>query len=76
MDNLCEIRFDVTAFDQLVLDEERKSLIRSLVENYCGAFSDIISGKSGGCIFLLHGPPGTGKTLTAEAIAELLKRPL
>jgi len=24
----------------------------------------------------LHGPPGTGKTLTAEAIAELLKRPL
>jgi len=25
---------------------------------------------------LLHGPPGTGKTLTAEAISELLRKPL
>jgi SpoVK/Ycf46/Vps4 family AAA+-type ATPase len=29
-----------------------------------------------GCIFLLHGPPGVGKTLTAEAIAEMLHKPL
>lgn len=29
-----------------------------------------------GTIFLLHGPPGVGKTLTAEAIAELLHKPL
>lgn len=76
VDNLSEISFDSRAFEQLVLDSERKTLIRGLVENYCGAFSDIITGKSGGCIFLLHGPPGTGKTLTAEAIAELLQRPL
>lgn len=39
-------------------------------------FEDIIQGKSGGSIFLLHGPPGIGKTLTAEAIAEVLHRPL
>ncbi|CAB4445185.1 unnamed protein product [Rhizophagus irregularis] len=37
---------------------------------------DLISGKGGGCIFLLHGPPGVGKTLTAEAISEYLYRPL
>lgn len=37
---------------------------------------DIISGKGGGVVFLLHGPPGTGKTLTAESVSEFLKRPL
>jgi len=50
--------------------------VRSLVENSTQSFTDIITGKGGGCVFLLHGPPGTGKTLTAEAIADLLERPL
>lgn len=35
---------------------------------------DCTSGE--GSIFLLHGPPGVGKTLTAEAIAEMLHKPL
>ena len=39
-------------------------------------FTDIISGKGGGCIFLLHGSPGVGKTLTAEAVSEHLHIPL
>jgi len=46
------------------------------VINNENAFADIISGKGAGCIFLLHGRPGCGKTLTAEAIAEMLHRPL
>ncbi|ORX96788.1 P-loop containing nucleoside triphosphate hydrolase protein [Basidiobolus meristosporus CBS 931.73] len=71
------IQFHDRAFDQLVLAEDRKQLIRALVR-YGGDndTDDIIGGKRGGSVFLLHGPPGVGKTLTAEAIAEVLHRPL
>ncbi|MCK5020931.1 MAG: AAA family ATPase [Candidatus Peribacteraceae bacterium] len=74
--NISEIKFDKEAFSQLVLEEEKKNMILALVKNYHSGFSDIISGKGGGCIFLLHGAPGCGKTLTAEAVAEELERPL
>lgn len=59
-----------------MLADARKNLISSLVQNYQCTFKDIVNGKGGGCIFLLHGPPGTGKTLTAEAVSELLHKPL
>ncbi|KAG2073101.1 P-loop containing nucleoside triphosphate hydrolase protein [Suillus decipiens] len=85
-----EIHFDEQAWDHLVLNKATKdqpltvdqALIKGLVDvtrttNTSGqVFSDIITGKGGGLIALLHGPPGTGKTLTAEAVAEHLKRPL
>lgn len=76
---LSKINFDDNAFDQLVLDESKKRLIQALVANHKSggkAFTDIITGKGAGKIFLLHGPPGVGKTLTAEAIAEYLHQPL
>ena len=76
VENLDEIKFDDKAFDYLVLDENIKQMSKALVTNVSYGFTDIISGKSGGCIFLLHGPPGVGKTLTCEAIAELLHKPL
>ena len=41
-----------------------------------GSAEDIVAGKGGSTIFLLHGPPGCGKTVTAEAIAEMLEMPL
>jgi len=81
--SLCrDIVFDDKAFEQLVLEDGKKKLIKSLVE--CQertdviqkGFNDIITGKGGGCIFLLHGPPGVGKTLTAEAVSEHLHTPL
>ena len=74
--NISDIQFDSTAFDSLVLDESTKSMMKSLVINSEFSFKDIISEKSGSCIFLLHGAPGIGKTLTCESISEMLKLPL
>eukprot|EP00041_Stephanoeca_diplocostata_P028793 m.832411 g.832411 ORF g.832411 m.832411 type:complete len:1042 (-) comp23438_c1_seq10:178-3303(-) len=74
---LRDIAYNAGAFDALVLPADTKDLIRALVvhtEDVAG--TDLITGKGEGCIFLLHGPPGVGKTLTAEAIAEVLHRPL
>ena len=76
IDLIEEIQFDENAFDYLVLDSDLKMMIKSMILNYNNCFKDIITGKSGGCIFLLHGPPGTGKTLTCESVSELMKRPL
>jgi len=95
------INFQEQAFEQLVLAEDKKELIRAVARNAGGgtkcndsddnaAFDkdddededeedialDVVANKGGASIFLLHGPPGCGKTLTAEAISELLKKPL
>ena len=58
LERISEIHFDDGAFDRLVFPVEKKTLIKSLVENSSISFSDVISGKGGGCIFLLHGSPG------------------
>ncbi|AYV83015.1 MAG: AAA family ATPase [Hyperionvirus sp.] len=76
LDRISEIKFDSNAFDLLVLEPRIKRAIHALVTSSKASFKDIISGKSGGSIFLLYGPPGTGKTLTSEAISEYLQRPL
>ena len=76
LDGLHEIQWRDDAWDQLVVDPDEKDLIFSLVKFHGGGFTDIIEGKGGGCIFLLHGEPGWGKTATAEAVAELLHKPL
>lgn len=41
-----------------------------------GTIKDVVSGKGGGLVVVLHGRPGVGKTLTAEAVADLLRAPL
>lgn len=76
IDLLSEIKFVKTAFDDLVLDPGIKDVIRSLVESDKIDYTDIITNKGLGYIFLLSGGPGVGKTLTAEALAETLERPI
>lgn len=76
------VKFNETAFDSLVMTGSRKKLIQALVMSHSSNHdgdqqnADVIAGKGEGSIFLLHGPPGVGKTLTAEAIAEMLHKPL
>jgi hypothetical protein len=76
IEGLTDIDFRSDAIDRLVLDDDRKRMVTALVQNSSNAFADIVEEKGGGCIFLLHGEPGLGKTLTAEAVAEVLRRPL
>jgi SpoVK/Ycf46/Vps4 family AAA+-type ATPase len=76
IDGLEEIKFVEATFDRLVLPPERKRILKALVRHSSDSFADIVSGKGEGSVFLLYGPPGCGKTLTAEAISEMLQRPL
>jgi hypothetical protein len=77
-----EVVFDENAWDHLVLEADTKRLIKALVRVTNNSntsdtiISDVITGKGGGLISVLHGPPGTGKTLTAESVAEHLHRPM
>jgi SpoVK/Ycf46/Vps4 family AAA+-type ATPase len=76
-----DIEWKKTVFNnQLVLEEEKKELIRALISVHIGQRNalktDFMDGKGDGLIILLHGGPGTGKTLTAESVAEFAERPL
>lgn len=77
---LTDFTWNDEAFEKLVMDEKVKTLVRSLVSQHSsdqtGGFDDIISGKGKGLIGMFSGPPGSGKTLTAEAVAEITRRPL
>ncbi|KAK3901240.1 ATPase family AAA domain-containing protein 3B [Staphylotrichum tortipilum] len=79
IDNLSEIEWNTSCFDELVLDPAVKKTVQALVTTHSQkreTFDDIVKGKGKGLVCVLHGPPGVGKTLTAECVAELVKRPL
>lgn len=79
VDNVAPVNWNKEAYDRLVLAPRIKNLVKALVlvrkeggppngtgdSSQRGRRSDLIRGKGGGLIMLLHGGPGTGKTLTA-----------
>jgi len=78
-DKFSPIEWNKSAFEHLVLPQTTKTLIKSLVDadrSNSEVIKDVVKGKGGGCIVILHGRPGTGKTLTAEAVAEERQKPL
>ncbi|KAI1500145.1 P-loop containing nucleoside triphosphate hydrolase protein [Biscogniauxia marginata] len=83
VEHLQEIKYDKEAFKYLVLDDEIKLTVKSLVGKFASAQgqvspwpNDFVKNKGQGRIFLLHGSPGVGKTCTVECVAELTRRPL
>ena len=77
-DRICDVCWNTEAFDNLVIDDTTRKLIKALVMRQLEADkgTDLIAGKGQGLIILLHGGPGTGKTFTAESVAEIAKKPL
>jgi ATP-dependent 26S proteasome regulatory subunit len=66
------------AFANLVLPDDRKMLLQSLVEAHnadAEGFDDFIKGKGRGLVINLFGPPGVGKTMSAEATSERMRFP-
>ncbi|KAJ6601323.1 P-loop containing nucleoside triphosphate hydrolase protein [Mycena vulgaris] len=79
IDRLNDIDWSDEAFRSLVLGSKQKTLIHSLFKAHnmrTAMFDDVIKGKGKGLIGLFSGSPGCGKTLTAEAVAEMTRRPL
>lgn len=79
LNNLHEVSWSGSAINRLILDKDKKDLLKSLVTNMDDLQSkngDIIANKGCGLTIVLHGPSGVGKTLTAECMAEYAKKPL
>lgn len=77
VDNFFEPKFEENMFDNLVMEEQRKRILKGLSKSFARRNkndeivpmdlweADFVKGKGGGLIFLLHGKPGVGKTCTA-----------
>lgn len=58
--------FQENAWDRLVLDEEYKDVLETMVSSHVDKVAGLRGPAGGkGLSILLHGEPGVGKTLTA-----------
>ncbi|KAI5836754.1 P-loop containing nucleoside triphosphate hydrolase protein [Morchella snyderi] len=81
INQVTDIQWAGDMLDHVVLEETTKELIRGFVKAHgsdssSGRSEDVVPGKGAGLVMLFTGPPGVGKTVTAEAVAEISKRPL
>lgn len=68
VDCVVDVAYDEEAFASLLLDQDHKDTVLSLVRIHSderAMVDDVITGKGKGMVMLLHGPPGVGKSLTA-----------
>lgn len=83
MECCSDIQFDTTAIDSIVMPDERKMVIKSLVYRFSDTdaingkipapwTADFVQNKGEGQIFLLHGSPGVGKTLVSSCLLLLM----
>ncbi|RYO82949.1 hypothetical protein DL766_004948 [Monosporascus sp. MC13-8B] len=85
---LMEIPASQDVFKDLKIDPTHRTMVLSLVKSHLekqatqkqrpsvNLNQDLIRGKGSGLVILLHGVPGVGKTATAEAVAQVFKKPL
>ena len=77
LSDIHETKYQESAYENVVMDDSVKEFIKILASTQDkNTFKDIISNKEGGCIFLLIGNAACGKSSSAEAIAEVLHKPL
>lgn len=62
VEDMSEVVFNEKAFDQLVLSDEYKDIIKAQVEVFSQKgdqlVTDVVDNKGGGMIMVLHGSPG------------------
>lgn len=63
VERITDVDWNQDAFSNLVLPEDRKDLLQSLVEAHPlkVGFDDFIKGKGQGLVINLFGPPGVGE---------------
>ena len=76
VDNIHDTEWDRDAFDSLILADNQKRVLRSLVmsHKYPSNARDETQQKGKGLVVLLHGTPGSGKTLTAGEMPPAIVR--